>query len=79
MFNIQDKHLRKELQRAGILMKNEVWEGSLTANNVVSRCDYLYDIVCALTNHLGLDLKQRDTKGNKFYFVKRKKKKAKDE
>lgn len=77
MFNIQDKHLRKELQRAGILMKNEVWEGSLTANNVVHRCDCLYDVVSALTEHLGLDLKQRETKSNEFYFVKKKKAKAK--
>jgi len=76
MFNIQDKQLRKELQRAGILMKNEVWEGSLTANNVVSRCDYLYDIVSALTKHLGIVLKQ-DPESKAFYFVKRKKGKAK--
>lgn len=77
MFNFKDKELREELKQAR-LIEDDKWGGAdgIMANRVVNRCDYLYDIVSALTKHLGIVLKQ-DPESRAFYFVKRKKGKAK--
>ena len=78
MFKFKDKELRKELKRVGLIKDDKVWEGhcdTLTAEPIVRECRRLYELMNALTEHLGIVPKEHKVK-NKYYFVKRKK--AKD-
>jgi hypothetical protein len=78
-FKFEDKELRAELERSGLVVKDKYWDGEqLLGSRVVRDYQDLYKILNALTKHLNLVLKH-DDRPSEYYFVKRKKKKAKDE
>ncbi len=73
-FKFEDKELRAELERSGLVVKDKYWDGEqLLGSRVVRDYQDLYKILNALTKHLNLVLKH-DDRPSEYYFVKRKKK-----